>query len=322
MSRGRDDLAAALAAVADRAGLPGEIEGLARLSGGASRETWALDVVDGTRRVELILQRLRPGAVSAGPGMPGEARLLRAAAARGVPVPEVVAAGDDDGVGAPWVLTRRLPGEAIARKLLRDDAYAAARDRLARQCGQALAAIHAIAPDEVPGLDDHDQLHQLRQLADGLGHAHPAFELAFRWLEQERPPASGSGVVHGDFRMGNLLVDADGLVAVLDWELAHLGDPLEDLGWLCVRAWRFGRALPVGGFGTTDELFAAYEEAGGVAVDPDVVRWWQVLGTLKWGLICILQTTAHLSGASPSVELAAIGRRVCETEHDLLLLLP
>lgn len=321
MSR-RDELAASLAAIVAGAGLAGEVRGLERLSGGASRETWTLDVVDGERTTGLILQRLRPGAVAAGPGMAGEATLLRAAARQGVPVPEVVAAGDDDGVGAPWVLTRRLDGEAIPRKLLRDERYAGARAGLARRCGEALAAIHAIPLDEAPPLDDHDQLDQLRRLADGLGEPHPAFELGFRWLERERPAPSGSVVVHGDFRMGNLLVDEDGLVAVLDWELAHQGDPMEDLGWLCVRAWRFGEALPVGGFGTTDELFAAYEEASGRAVDPDVVHWWQALGTLKWGLICILQASAHLSGLSRSVELAAIGRRVCENEHDLLLLLP
>jgi aminoglycoside phosphotransferase (APT) family kinase protein len=316
-------LAEALAGVVRTAGWAGAVERLERLSGGASRETWSFEVVTGDDAVDgFVLQRARRGAVSTGPGMAREAQLLRAASAAGVPVPEVVASGDDDGIGAPWVLARRLAGEAIPRKLLRDDEFADARAVLARQCGEALAAIHRVDPAAVPGLDTTDQLEQLRQLADGLGHAHPAFELGFRWLERERPPTADGHVVHGDFRLGNLLVDARGLVAVLDWELAHVGDPMEDLGWLCVRAWRFGEAAPVGGFGTYDDLFAAYEAAGGTKVDADVVRWWQVLGTLKWGLICILQTTSHLSGVSRSVELAAIGRRVCENEHDLLLLLP
>jgi len=128
--------------------------------------------------------------------------------------------------------------------------------------------------------------------------------------------------VHGDFRNGNLVVGPDGLRAVLDWELAHLGDPVEDLAWLCLRAWRFGAALPVGGFGRREELLAAYEAAGGRPVDPRALLWWEVLGTLRWGVICIMQTTAHRAGLSRSVELAAIGRRVCETEHDLLRLLP
>jgi hypothetical protein len=157
---------------------------------------------------------------------------------------------------------------------------------------------------------------------DRLGQPHPAFELAFRWLGENRPPRSAQGVVHGDFRNGNLIVGAGGIRAVLDWELAHLGDPLEDLGWLCVKAWRFGSPLPVGGFGTVEQLVGAYEAAGGTRVDPDALRWWEVLGTLRWGVICIVQTMTHLSGALRSVELAAIGRRVCEVEWDLLELLP
>jgi aminoglycoside phosphotransferase (APT) family kinase protein len=128
--------------------------------------------------------------------------------------------------------------------------------------------------------------------------------------------------VHGDFRLGNLLVDRSGLVAVLDWELAHLGDPLADLGWFTVRAWRFGGAGEVAGLGSIDELVDAYENAGGASVDRDALRWWQVMGTLRWGVICMLQASTHLSGASRSVELAAIGRRVCENEYDVLRLLP
>jgi len=127
--------------------------------------------------------------------------------------------------------------------------------------------------------------------------------------------------VHGDFRLGNFVVGPDGLRAVLDWELVHAGDPTEDLGWLCVKSWRFGRRPPVGGVGRYEELFAAYERETGRPVDPDVVRWWEVFGTLRWGIICILQALRHLSGSRRSVELATIGRRVCETEHDLLLLL-
>jgi aminoglycoside phosphotransferase (APT) family kinase protein len=128
--------------------------------------------------------------------------------------------------------------------------------------------------------------------------------------------------VHGDFRLGNFIVGPGGLEAVLDWELAHLGDPMEDLGWLCVKAWRFGARPPVGGFGEYDELFGAYGAAAGVEVDPEAVHWWEVLGTLKWGVMCIMQASTHLNGFSRSVELAAIGRRVCENEHDLLALLP
>jgi hypothetical protein len=141
-------------------------------------------------------------------------------------------------------------------------------------------------------------------------------------LAETRPTPSGACVVHGDFRNGNLIVGDEGIRAVLDWELAHIGDPLEDLGWLCVKAWRFGSPLPVGGFGTFDELVASYQAAGGAPVDDGALYWWVVLGTLRWGIICILQTLTHTTGAVRSVELAAIGRRVCEVEWDLLELLP
>lgn len=303
-------------------GHPGPVVDLRRLSGGASRETWSFDLGGDDTRSPLILQRLRPGTVGGGPGMAGEAALMRAARRLGVPVPTVVA--DDDGrvLGAPGLVTVRLAGETIARKLLRDAEFAEARERLVSQAGGALAAIHRIPPDEVPSLPDADQVHQLRTMAQGFAEPFPAFELALRWLDANRPPRPARTVVHGDFRLGNLLLDEAGLAGVLDWELAHLGDPVEDLGWFCVRAWRFGSPLPAGGMGSREELLASYRDAGGAEVDPAALRWWEVLGTLKWGLICVLQSQVHLSGASRSVELAAIGRRVCENEWDLLALLP
>ncbi|MET1042148.1 MAG: phosphotransferase family protein, partial [Acidimicrobiales bacterium] len=208
---------------------------LQRLSGGASRETWAF-ALDGA---ELILQRERPGGIRTGGGMAAEAGLIRAAAAEGVPVADVVATGDGegDGLGGPWVVARRVDGETIPRRILRDDDFAVARAALTAQCGAALAAIHRVDPERITGLEETDQLRQFRDLVDVLEQPHPAFELGFRWLEANRPPPSGRSVVHGDFRHGNLIVGPEGLRAVLDWELAHLGDPLEDLGWLCVRAW-------------------------------------------------------------------------------------
>jgi aminoglycoside phosphotransferase (APT) family kinase protein len=290
------------------------VDGLRRLSGGASRETWSF-TADGRA---LILRRDPPGALRK--GMTMEAALLPAAAAAGVPVPEVVASGDD------WIVMEHVDGETIARKILRDDEYAKARPLLAAQCGTILAALHRIPVDVTP-LEQPDQLATWRETLDTLGQPHPAFELAFKWLAANRPSSSSASspvaVVHGDFRHGNFIVGPEGIRAVLDWELAHLGDPMEDLGWLCVKAWRFGvSGNPVGGFGSYDDLCAAYEEAGGGAVDRDALRWWETLGTLKWGIMCILQATAHTSGAMRSVELAAIGRRVCENEWDLLAMLP
>ncbi len=314
-----DRLAAFLEQVLERDGL--EVRGLARLSGGASRETWAFDLfdaLDGTTE-PLIVQRIRPGVRGGAPSMEHEADLLRAAATAGVPVAPVVAASDDVAIaGTPFLVMGRVEGETIARRLLRDDEFDVARSRLVGQCASAMAAIHAVPASASGHLEVQEPISQLRGLIDMLGQPHPAFELGLRWLEQHRPPDVEPTLVHGDFRLGNLMVDEDGLAAVLDWELAHLGDPMEDLGWLCVRAWRFGSDLPVAGVGDYAELLAAYESASGHEVDPEVVHWWEVLGTLRWGVICVMQASSHLTGLSRSVELAAIGRRVCENEYDVL----
>jgi aminoglycoside phosphotransferase (APT) family kinase protein len=252
-----------------------------------------------------------------------EAELLGAALRAGVPVPRVVATGDGvaDGMRAGWLVVERLEGETIPRKILRDDEWAGARRSLPVQCGRALAAIHTIDPGSLRGLPPRDPFADPLPVLDALGHARPALELGARWLEAHRPAAGPLVTVHGDFRTGNLLVGPDGLRAVLDWELAHAGDPAEDIGWLCAPAWRFGGPGRVGGFGALDELLAAYAAAGGSAIDPERVRWWEVYATVKWAVICALQASAHLSGATRSVELAAIGRRVCESEWDLCSLL-
>ena len=296
--------------------LGGEVSGLRRLSGGASRETWSFDC--GGR--PLILQRQRRGTTS---DMPQEVAVLRAASAAGVPVPTVVAdASDGAALGSPAVVVERLGGESIARKLLRDEEYAAVRPKVAGECGAILAAIHRIPADAVPGLVATDPVASTRTMLRDLGEPHPAFELALRWLDRHRPASGATTVVHGDFRTGNLLIDPNGVVAVLDWELVHLGDPMEDLGWFCARAWRFGADdRPAGGFGSREELWSAYEAAGGAPVDADAARWWELLASLRWGVICILQASSHWLGITPSMELATIGRRASENEHDVLALL-
>jgi aminoglycoside phosphotransferase (APT) family kinase protein len=305
------DLAAALATVLHAS----EVSEVVRLSGGASRETFRF-TADGR---PLILQRQRGGDIR---NMGLEADVLRVAGAAGVPVAELVASSTDPSVlGAAFMVLSAVDGETIARKILRDDEFADARRLLPAQLGVALARIHRTDTSTLGGLASDDQIAMYRSVLDTSGHPHPTFELAFRWLERNRPPLQQPTLVHGDFRLGNLMVGADGLRAVLDWELAHLGDPMEDLGWLCVKAWRFGSPKPVAGVGDYRELIDAYGVESGREIDPDVVHWWEVLGTLKWGIMCIMQAQSHLSGAARSHELAAIGRRVCENEHDLFLAL-
>lgn len=311
-----------------------EVDGLRLLSGGASRSTWSLDAVErpGGARHPLVLQRTRGEGDGLGLPMEIEDRLLRAAAAAGVPVPAIVlgsaelAAVAQIAGGGTARLAERVAGETLGPRIVRDDRFAGARAQLAAQCGEVLARIHRIDPAAVPGLAHIDVLDRLRIGLDLAGEQRPAFELALRWLADHRPDDRskddrGARVVHGDFRVGNLVVDESGLRAVLDWELAHLGDPLEDLGWLCVRAWRFGGDGTVGGVGDVGALVDAYRGAGGREVAPAALHWWIVAGTLTWGLICAVQARRHLDGGVRSVELATIGRRVCETEYDLLQLL-
>jgi aminoglycoside phosphotransferase (APT) family kinase protein len=314
--------------------LGGTVEHLRRLSGGASRITSSFDLApdlapdppaSAAPPRRLILQQDRAGGIAPAGRVHTEAALLRAADAAGVPVPGIVALGEGDGpgegLGTGWLVVERIEGETIPRKILRDPEWAAARAALTAQCGQALAAIHTIDPETIPALAPRDPLRNPLPFLDALGEVRPALELGVRWLGANRPPDGRRVTVHGDFRTGNLLIGPDGLRAVLDWELAHGGDAAEDIGWLSAPPWRFGASGPVGGFGELDQLLAAYAAAGGGDIEPEVVRWWQVYATVKWATICVMQASAHLSGASRSVELAAIGRRVCESEWDLFVLL-
>ena len=229
------------------------------------------------------------------------------------------------GLGAAGMIMRRVPGETIARKILRDEQYEQARGLVVRQLGQFAAgparaggqAGSVLLPDAGPAGQPARTAGRLRR----DGQRSEVFELAYAELAASPPPAREPVLLHGDFRLGNLIVGPEGLAAVLDWELTHLGNPAEDLGWLCVKAWRFGAGLPVAGMGSREELLAAYREAGGADISLAELRWWEILGTLRWGVICMTQASVHLSGAYQSVELAAIGRRVCEQEWDLLLLL-
>lgn len=246
------------------------VEGLHRLTGGASRETWAFTASSPQHgREELILRRDPPGRPGAPGSMALEADAMRAAHRAGLPVPIVIL--DDDGgrLGTAGLVMERVHGETLARRILHDDEYHRARTVLAEQCGRFLAGLHAIDPGEVPGLAEPDQLDAYRASYEAVADVSPTFKAPFRWLEARRPPSARPVVVHGDFRLGNVIVDVDGLRAGIDWELVHLGDPLEDLGWLCVKAWRFRTPLEVGGFGTIDQLIDAYQGAG---VHPSTAR--------------------------------------------------
>lgn len=343
---GPDDLAARLRAFVAResgwAEAAVEIRNLRRMAGGASRELWSLEAVlangaAGPPRVlDLVLRRDPPGRVGESDrGL--EFRLLRAAEAAGVPVPRVLwcdATGEV--LGSPFFVMERVEGEVLPRRLLRDEAFAGARSVMTGQLGRILARIHRIDPADpaLAGLpatqigvsparaDVEIAAERARALAL---EPHPVLELAARWLAERAPdlPAGARRtVVHGDYRIGNVIFGPEGVRAILDWELAHVGDPLEDLGWLCGRTWRFGNdALPAGGIGTREELCRAYEAEGGAPVDRAALRFWEAAGAFRVAVVWLQQSRVFLDGKIRSVELAALGRRTAEAEDELLALM-
>jgi aminoglycoside phosphotransferase (APT) family kinase protein len=300
-----------------------------RLSGGASQETWSFDITHPDGSIGAILRRAPPGygaAPGRAAGLDAEAVLMRLAYAAGVPSPKVLhVLKPDDDLGIGFVM-QRIAGETIPRKILRDDEFADARPKLSRQCGAILAGIHGLDAVGLPPLRQMTAAIEIAEIAkevEGFNWPRPVFALALRWLRDNDPgPSERVTLVHGDFRHGNLMIGPDGVRAVLDWELAHLGDPMEDLGWICVNSWRFGAIdKPVGGFGAREDLFAGYEAASGIAVDAERVKFWEVMGTLRWGVMCVGMMQRFRLGPDHSMERAMIGRRSSETEIDLLRLL-
>jgi aminoglycoside phosphotransferase (APT) family kinase protein len=319
-----DDLAAGVREVlAERGVDAGEIA-LSQIPGGASRETWLAQGENG----RWVLRRDPKGSVSLVP-MGEEFALISSATEGGVPVPEPLAFEPDGGrFGSPGLLMAYVDGTSVAPRILRKPEFEAARAALTGQLGEALARIHAIDPAGLDGVLPSaagdpalDQIAEWERQLDEIGEPLPAVELGLRWLRANAPEPAEPRLVHGDFRLGNFIVDTDGLAAVIDWELAHIGDPAEDIGWLCIRSWRFGNDdLPVAGVGQLDDFLSGYEAAGGAPVDRERVRYWEAFGNVKWAVICARQAHDHLSGVRRSHELASLGRRVCEPEWDLLQL--
>ena len=304
------------------------VTGAAKLSGGASQETWSFDIVHPDGNIGAILRRAPPGygaAPSRAAGLAAEAQLMQLAYEAGVPSPRVLhVLQPRDKLGTGFIM-QRVEGETIARKILRDEKFASARPLLARQLGKVAAGIHGLPLAKLPELRRMTAAKEIAELERdyrGFEWPRPVFELALRWVRDRDPgPSPEVTLVHGDFRHGNLIIGPEGLRAVLDWELAHTGDPMEDLGWICVNSWRFGEIdKPVGGFGAREELFAGYESTGR-RVDPERAKFWEVMGTLRWGVMCCGMMQRFRSGPEHSIERAMIGRRSSETEIDLLRLL-
>ncbi len=311
-------------------GAQAPVRGLRALTAGANKATWAFEaLIDGDWR-GFVLQRSAEAAALEPdteddwlPMLSGaqEFAAMTVAGEAGVPVPRVHALLQADDLIGPGAITARVEGETLGPRIVRDAGLTQARAALTGQCARALAAVHAMAPAQLPfrgrlGADETLALYQ--RVLDGVGRPLPVIELALRWGRERRPRSPRLAVVHGDFRTGNFIVGPEGLRAVLDWEVAHLGDPMEDLGYLCMRTWRFGGAGPVGGFGQRAELFAAYQAASGQPVDPEAVRFWEVMGSVRWALGCVRRARSFRHQARRRLEFAAVGRRFAEPAWDIL----
>ena len=299
---------------------------LQRLTAGATQQTWAFDAVRGDGAAQALILRRAGGGLRSGETLrlTVEAALVQALHRAGLPVPEVVhVLTPANGLGEGYVM-RRIDGETLSRRILRDAPFAVARERLVAQMGDALGRIHRVPLTDLPPLaTEHapQRLDLLRRQIDAGGRPRPVFELALQWLQDHLPEPAPTVLVHGDFRLGNLMVDGQGLRAVLDWELAHLGDAAEDLAWACLMPWRFGHiGHRVAGLGPLPPYLGAHARASGQTIDAQRVFWWEVAGSLRWGLMCA-GSVARFREAVPTVERAMIARRASESELDLLRLL-
>lgn len=297
-----------------------------QLTAGASQETFRIQVDTAEGKRLLALRRspalLGSEAVIGQMHLATEARLLQLARKAGIPVPEliyVLQPSDDLGEGyfMEW-----LEGETLGQRIVRSEGLAAVRPLLARQCGEVLARIHAIEIGSelqqlLPTVSPAELVIETWDTYKALKLPVPMIDFTARWLLQNLPEGSRQTLVHGDFRNGNLMIDQSGVRAVLDWELAQIGDPVRDLGWLCVNSWRFGKAeLPVGGFGSIEELLEAYQSVSGIEVNRSDLTFWQVFGSFWWSIMTLSMAFSWRTGETPSLERPVIGRRSSEGQMD------
>jgi len=283
------------------------------LPGGASKEAWAVDAEE--RR--LLVRRAGGGVIHRHTlSLRHEFEVLRAAHEAGVRVPEPVVYIEDLDRREAFVM-ERLEGETIGRRIVRMDVP----EQLPVQMAEQLAKIHALPPERLPFLEDAPVDRLVEELGE-IGEPHTTIELGLWWLRENRPPSREHVVVNGDFRIGNLVVDQDGLVGVLDWEFAHLDDPARDLSFGLIRAWRFGvDNLRLGGIGDVEPYLERYNELTGFDVRPEELDYWELAGNVAWAIGCLTQARRHLSGQERSVELAILGRLGAEVEYEICNLL-
>lgn len=293
---------------------------------GASNRTLLFDLHDGraTRRLVLRQETYR-SPVSPFLSPRDQYGIHQVVHRHGLPIPEPVFELDEGDELDRGFVVACIEGETLPKTLLSDPAFEPARKRFAAQTGEFFARLHGIPVDELPFLADSadsvDPLAAQMQRYDSYREYHPGIEVGLRWLEKNRPTRrTKKKLIHGDYRVGNLLLNHRGITGVLDWECSHHGSAMEDMGWVCLRSWRFGNIeKPVGGMGPRSELYAAYEANGGETVDADEVRWWEIFSSLKWAVLNIMQADGHVRGERRSLPFACCGRNAAMIEYDMLM---
>lgn len=316
-----------------------EVLELQQLTGGASRASWVvlIEVRDGEGkgRQRLVLRQDMGGEIQEQAlSREQEFQLLQVAHNAEVLVPRPRwLCTDSEILGSPFFMMDFVPGESVGRRIVKDSSLAQTRKSLPQQMAEQLAKIHAIAVDQetlawlprpkhrTPAeMAIHFATRTLRLFTE----PHPVLELALRWLKHHLPEPISMVLCHGDFRLGNLMVTPEGLASVLDWEFAHVGDPVEDIAWACVRSWRFGNDdLRLAGVGQPEALIEPYCALTNRPTSEieSRLQYWEIMGNFRWALGCFQQARRHLTGEAPSLELASLGRRGAEVEMELLDLL-
>lgn len=295
------------------------VHSIARIFGGASRETWSFEATwseNGSAVERSFIARRDPPASLLSDNDLLEYDIYLALEETPVPAPQVHwidRAGES--LERPTFIMGRLPGATDASALATAPQFAEIRPTVARQKAEILAHIHDVDIDMIPSLDRPasaaaSALYEVekweRTMREDTLEPQPVFDFAFNWMKRHLPPPPDKlRLVHGDYRTGNFLYDDEtGITGILDWEMAHAGDPTEDLGWVVMKSWRWARNDLVGGLCERDDFIRMYEEASGRKVDRDALKFWEVFSNVKFGIIFITGAKAIVEGKTPDLLLA------------------
>ena len=303
------------------------VDEISRLSGGSSNESWKIEINTKEDKKILVFRRTPGGNLKDEESnnfvdIADEAKVMDIAKDFDVPVPKILKVINHKDIGKGFFM-QFIKGETLGNRIVNNEEFEQVRPRLAEKCGEIIANIHKIPISKFNNIrtsEAEEELLRYEEVYKSHNQYIPVFEYAISWLKDNLPKKIPLKLIHGDFRNGNLVISNEDLIpGVLDWELFHLGDPYEDLSWICVNSWRFNKIdLPVGGFGKREDMYLSYEKISNEKLDRSRLKFWEVLGTLKWGIMCLNMIEIYRSGFDKSIDRASIGRRSSETEIDLI----